>query len=55
MGNEATSYSLELSYDYNANVTEYPRIINHSEYRSIGYFIDGTQNLKTYNDGCSRL
>lgn len=55
MGNKAVSYKLELKHDYGSNGSEYLRIINHSDDKQIEFFIAGTQDMKTYKDGCRGL
>jgi len=53
-GNRAESYNLELRNDYNVNGADYLRIINHSEDKTIEYFMAGTQDVRTRGE-CNGL
>jgi len=52
MGNNAISYRLELLRDHDANESEYLRIINHAEDRTIEYFIAGSQDVQVHKGEC---
>lgn len=49
------NYRLVLKHQYGKNESEYFRIINHSLDKSIEYFIAGTQQMQTDNNGCNGL
>jgi len=51
-GNRAESYSLKLLRDHHVNGSEYLRIINHSEDKTIEYFIAGSQDVQSYKAEC---
>jgi len=52
MGDNAISYRLKLLRDHDVNGSEYLRIINHSEDRTIEYFIAGSQDVQVHKGEC---